>query len=83
MDVLLNKNCLKHLMNGIQSKNHITGITKSTKFLCHALMIKIIFSIMDLTGQLLVFRVYDSLSNLRKICFLCFGLVRRAFFVKL
>ena len=54
-DVLLNKKCLRHMMNRIQRKNHRIW-TKINK-LYHVLMIKYTSKAMDMMDQVLVFRV--------------------------
>ena len=49
-DILLNKKCLRHSMNRIQSKDHKIGtyeINKISRFLCLALMIKYTSKTMD------------------------------------
>ena len=48
-NVLLNKKCLGHSMNRIQSKDHKIGTQKmkSKRFLCLTLMIKYISKTMD------------------------------------
>ena len=47
-DFLLNKRCLRHSVNWIQSKDRRIGIFKSTRFLCLALMIKYTSKAMDM-----------------------------------
>ena len=39
-NVLLNKKCLRHLMNRIQTKDHRKGAYEINKLLCLALIIK-------------------------------------------
>ena len=46
-DLLLNKKCLRHSMNRIQSKNHKIGTYEINKFFFLALTIKCTFKIMD------------------------------------
>ena len=46
--VLLNKNCLKHFMNRIQSKNQITGTCNINKISLSSLMIKYTPKVMDM-----------------------------------
>ena len=45
--VLLNKKCIRHLLNRIQSKDHRIG-TYSAKFHCLTLMMKYIFKTVDM-----------------------------------
>ena len=48
-DGLLNEKCLRHSINRIQGKNRKMGTYAIKKILCLALMIKLIFSMVDLT----------------------------------
>ena len=47
-DVFLNKKCLRHSMNRIQSKDHKIGTYEIKKFLYHALMIKYTSKTLDM-----------------------------------
>ena len=48
-DGLLGEKYLRHSINRIQGKNRKMGLTQSKKIVCLALMIKLIFSMVDLT----------------------------------
>ena len=56
-DVLLNKKYLRYAMNRIKIKIIKYELTKSSKFFCLAFMTKSLFSILNMTHQLLVFEV--------------------------
>ena len=56
-DLFLNKKCLRHSMNRIQSKDHKIGTSEIKKFLYHALMIKYTSKTLDMVDSLLVIRI--------------------------
>ena len=49
-DILLNKKCIRHTMNRIQSKGHRKEHVKSTKFYCLVLITKYVSKTMDMTN---------------------------------
>ena len=56
-DVLLNKDCIRHSINRIQSKTKEQEHIKSTTFYCINLMTKYMIKTMDIMDQLLVISV--------------------------
>ena len=54
-NILLNDKCVRHSMNRIQ--DHRIGTFEITKFLCLALMTKLISKTIDMMDKLLVIRV--------------------------
>ena len=56
-NVLLNKKCLRHSVNRIQSKDHKIGTYEINNFFLFALMIKHTSKTMNVMNKLLVIRV--------------------------